>query len=426
VSVPRIARNAVALTCLASLAVISAPIPRAAEKTNPCGPDLFVPAPPSHEAVRAAFAARSYSAGSVASLSVFARSRGPARLQVFRAGIGDVRAPHGLRLTPVSAARRIAVYRGAHWLPVAVRNWASGLYIARIVLGHHVAYAPFVIRPKSSSTNRVAVVVPTNTWAAYNFRDSDGNGYGDTWYADPRVHTVVLARAFLDDGLPQHLARGGFIAWLAQQRQRADFYSDEDLDAIAGGDELARRYDLIVFSGHEEYVTQHMFSVIERYRDLGGNLAFLSANNLYSRVTITRGRMTCLGHFRDFGEPEARLVGVQYRDWSHNAYPNQPYVTRDMAAAPWLFRGTDLRIGERFGYHYGIEIDALAASSPGGIHVLADLPAIFGPGETGQMTFYETPSGAKVFAAGAMNFDYPQSAVTERMLENLWTYLREP
>lgn len=53
-----------------------------------------------------------------------------------------------------------------------------------------------------------AVVLPTNTCAAYNFRDSNGKSYGDTWYAEPRVHTIMLARPFLDQGLPQHLACG--------------------------------------------------------------------------------------------------------------------------------------------------------------------------------------------------------------------------
>ena len=33
--------------------------------------------------------------------------------------------------------------------------------------------------------------------------------------------------------------------------------------------------------------------------------------------------------------------------------------------------------------------------------MLAEIPNLFGPGFTAQMTYYETPAGAKVFAAGA-------------------------
>ena len=43
------------------------------------------------------------------------------------------------------------------------------------------------------------------------------------------------------------------------------------------------------------------------------------------------------------------------------------------------------------------------------------------------MTYYTTPRGAKVFAAGAINFGgsalWP---VTSKLLENLWTELSAP
>ena len=212
--------------------------------------------------------------------------------------------------------------------------------------------------------------------AAYNLRDTDGNGYGNSWYADPRVQTVDLRRPFLSGPLPQWPGR--FVHWLAHSGYSADFYSDEDLDAVATGDRLASRYHLIVFAGHEEYVTQHVFSLVKRYRDLGGNLAFLSANNFYRRVVISPPWMTCIAQFRDLGEPEAGLVGVQYVDWWHRRYPSRPFVVRSVAAAPWLFRGTGLRPGDHFGRGYGIEIDARASSSPPGTRVIAALPSIFG------------------------------------------------
>jgi hypothetical protein len=43
------------------------------------------------------------------------------------------------------------------------------------------------------------------------------------------------------------------------------------------------------------------------------------------------------------------------------------------------------------------------------------------------MTYYETPAGAKVFAAGAINFaaTATQQPVST-MLENLWTRLSQP
>ena len=36
-------------------------------------------------------------------------------------------------------------------------------------------------------------------------------------------------------------------------------------DALASGDDLRRLYDLVVFPGHTEYVSQHAYDVVERY-----------------------------------------------------------------------------------------------------------------------------------------------------------------
>jgi hypothetical protein len=203
----------------------------------------------------------------------------------------------------------------------------------------------------------------------------------------------------------------------------ADFLADDDLERVPTGDRLARLYDLIVFPGHEEYVTTHAFDVIERFRNRGGNLAFLSSNNFFYRVE-RRGRLLFkTGKWRDLGRPEAALVGVQYVDWNQNRYPNRPYTVTGASRAAWLFEGTRLRNGDRFG-HYGIEIDARTSRSPHGIKVLARIGDAFGPGKSAEMTYYETARGSKVFASGVMNFGgsalWPDIS---RLVENLWRRL---
>jgi hypothetical protein len=166
--------------------------------------------------------------------------------------------------------------------------------------------------------------------------------------------------------------------------------------------------------------------VIERYRDLGGNLAFLSANNFFYRVvrrgTTLHGRV----RWRDIGRPESALLGSQYVDWFQRVFPNRPYTVVGATHAPWLFAGTGLRNGARFG-RFGIEIDARTADSPAGTRVLARIANIFGPGKSAEMTYYETAGGARVFAAGVLNFGghawYPEVA---RMIANVWERLARP
>jgi hypothetical protein len=95
--------------------------------------------------------------------------------------------------------------------------------------------------------------------------------------------------------------------------------------------------------------------------------------------------------------------------------------------APWLWAGTGLTDGSTFGQAvggYGIEVDAMTPDSPPSTIVLAQIPDIFGPGITAQMTYYETPAGAKVFAAGALDFGGSATySPMKRMLDNLWARL---
>jgi len=69
-----------------------------------------------------------------------------------------------------------------------VGDWPSGLYFAELDASDgRTGYAPFVVRPASlGAASRVAVVLPTNTWQAYNFYDANGDGWGDTWVRRPQ------------------------------------------------------------------------------------------------------------------------------------------------------------------------------------------------------------------------------------------------
>jgi hypothetical protein len=325
----------------------------------------------------------------------------------------------------VGTPRKVTRSGAKFTLRVGIGTWPSGLYFARLSAARgNLGFAPFVVRPKPYGAARVAVVLPTNTWQAYNFRDVDGDGTGDTWYADPRIPSVDLSRPYLSRGVPPRYR--GFLRWLASTSRAADVLSDDDLERFRGGRQLARLYTLIVFAGHEEYVTEHVYDMIERYRDLGGNLAFLSSNNFFYRVVRRGSRIHRTGRWIDLGRVDAKLIGVHYIGWNEGRYRNRPYVVTGAARAPWFFRGTALRNGASFGFSYGVEIDARSAASPRGTIVLATIPHIFGRGRTATMTYYETGRGAKVFAAGAMNFDAPQSPVTAKLLGNLWEHLSRP
>ena len=117
------------------------------------------------------------------------------------------------------------------------------------------------------------------------------------------------------------------------------------------------------------------------------------------------------------------MIGSQYLNWYQGSYKNRPLRVTGAEHAPWLFEGSGLRNGSSFGT-YGIEVDALADSSPPGVRVLAEIPDIFGPGQTAQMTHYRAANGAQVFDAGVLNFaGTAEDPGVSRMVENLWRHL---
>lgn len=304
-------------------------------------------------------------------------------------------------------------------------EWPSGVYFARLDADDgRSGFAPLIVRP-AAPRRRVAVVMPTSTWQAYNFYDEDGNGWGDTWYARWATKTIDLARPMAFRGVPYRYRSYdlAFQHWLAETGKEVDVYADEDLELFPDPQALRTAYDLLVFPGHTEYVTTGVYDLVEGYRDLGGNLLFLSANNFFRRVDRLQQTLTLIDEWRNLGRPEAALLGVQYVA-SDRGEHQQPFVVNGAEAAPWAFAGTGLVNGSTFG-RYGIEIDARSPESPPQTQVLATIPDLLGPGRTAEMTYYEDPSGARVFSAGALNFAgqvtlWPE---TRQLLENVWQRL---
>src|SRR5205085_5924646 len=122
---------------------------------------------------------------------------------------------HGV---PVRPARTLAPHAAHVPIRVAVGGWPSGLYFACLEAADgRVGFAPFIVRPRRLGTNHVLVVLPTYTWQTYNFRDDNGDGLGDTWYAGWKQNWARLARPYLDRGAPPHFCSYDlpFLNWLA-------------------------------------------------------------------------------------------------------------------------------------------------------------------------------------------------------------------
>ena len=314
-------------------------------------------------------------------------------------------------------------------IAVTPGQWPSGVYAAKLATTDgRVGFAPLILRPPTLGTARQAVVMPTNTWQAYNFDDSDGDGWGDTWYAGGNP-PVRLNRPYRQRGTPPwfrrsdvpflikfhparperpRLPRGGRPGALSERRGAA---------TALRPDRLPRPHRV----RHRARLQRR--AAVPRPRrpphlPLGEQLLLEGGEE--RPVDAAREALARLGR------PESALLGVQYRA-NDNGTKQGVYTVLDTAAAPWLFEGTGLVNGSTLGDMvggYGIEIDAVTPFSPPETRILARIPDLFGPGLSGEMTYYETAAGARVFSAGSLDFS---GSITFqpvwRMLENLWRHM---
>src|SRR5919201_1622351 len=347
--------------------------------------------------VEVGFLARSYPAGGQATASIATDARS-VRLQLFSLAGNPHPTIRDLRKGGVPVA------------PAVTLDWRP------------YRSAPHLVRIRRLGEHNVAVVLSTNTWQASNLLDANGDAWGDSWTVGG-ARAVDLRRPYLDFGLS---ARYGdwdlaFVSWLKRTGKQVDYLTDDDLAAARSGDALRQAYRLLVFPGHEEYVTARAYDLVQRFRDRGGHLMFLSANNFLWKVRRHGQLLRRTGLWRRLNRPEAALVGAQGVLSSRSARRGR-FVVQGAGALPWVFAGTGLGNGSAFG-RFGIEIAARADSSPPQTRVLARIPRLIGAHDA-EMTYYETSAGARVFDAGVLDFAASLGAPAgSRLVDNVWARL---
>ena len=189
---------------------------------------------------------------------------------------------------------------------------------------------------------RQLVVLPTNTWQAYNFYDRDGDGWGDTWYAGGS-RPVELDRPYRDRGVPPRFRRYDlpFLHWLAVDRQDAGHRRRRRPRGLRHGRRAARAL---------------------RPRRLPGPQRVHDRARLRRRRALSRPRRTAhlpLGEqlllarregglhdpprpaVAERGPSRGALLGVQYRA-NDDGRARARSTSIAAEAAPWLFEGTGL------------------------------------------------------------------------------------
>jgi hypothetical protein len=353
----------------------------------------------------------------------------------------------------------------------------SGLYYfhARGESGAFFSF-PLVVAPARPGAP-IAVLSSTNTWNAYNPFGGRSNyilaarmidepivnsladlpryrlaEYGE-WTSATEFAPLSFDRPEPANFVPEavqctepiegrqacHLAPAEWrlLGWLEQHGYAYDLYADYQLHA---GLLDLDAYRVLILAVHPEYWSAEMYRTVKRWVfERGGKLMYLGGNGLNCAVEFLDGgrAMRCLNQwprglesrFHHQVESEANLLGVVFSD--AGAMTSAPYEV--LEPNHWVFAGTGLNRGDRFGTRIlhqrygdgasGHETDKVSPSSPRNVQVLA---RGLNPDQGGaELVYYETAGGGAVFSAGSITYpsallcDPPTSQITLNVLNRM-------
>lgn len=362
------------------------------------------------------------------------------RVEAFRigwyAGLGarrvwsrdDVRVGDQIRHLQVTGATRTVQTSWQPAVQVDTTGWPEGAYLFRLTAdGGAQRYVPYIVTSPEAS-GRVLLVHSLATWQAYNpwggyslYHGPGGLGdYGN------RSYVVSLDRPFAANGAGQFGVYERSVVQLIERLGLPVAHTTSmELDADP---RLATAAKAVITLGHDEYWTQSMRDHVTQARDRGVNVAFLGANACFRRIRLDRSalgsarRVVCYktDYTKDpmYGRdnaivtndwreppdprPESTLTGTLYE-----AYPaNAAYVVAEPSA--WVFAGTGVKAGDRFGDLVGPEYDRVNPDAPlqRPMTVLSHSKLICkGVNSFSDSAYYNHPSsGAGVINVGTMRW----------------------
>jgi hypothetical protein len=285
------------------------------------------------------------------------------------------------------------------------------------------------VRPREGESSDIAVLLNTNTWAAYNdWGGASLYGYvnGQNENSLPSAVSFLRPNPRSQPSIRNHLVGGElqFLTWLAKSELEFDCLTDLDLHISP----LDSGVKLLVLSTHPEYWSAEMYDHLEGFLNSGGSLLYLAGNGIYWKSDLSneglmqvnkRGREL----WRNLGRPESAILGVQYTGDDYGTYA--PFVVED--ASHFLFEGLGLANGETFGHNSlivpgasGNETDKSGSNSPENGSVLAR--GLNEP-EGGHIFSYLHDSGGLVLSFGSITsaaarpIDYVMQGI-------FWNYMR--
>ena len=355
--------------------------------------------------------------------------------------------------------------------PTIVAPERSGLYYvwARTPSGRAFSF-PWVVAP-AAPVARIAVLASTNTWNAYNNFGGRSNYINadclpptptvnarqdldryqrplpfGTWrprdeeyrplsFDRPEPHCHLFDDPAVTDPVQGRVQCGvapgewRLYGWLEREGWAYDLYGEGHLhEGLLPLD----AYDVLIIAVHPEYWSRAMYQAVKSWVfERGGRLMYLGGNGLNCEVVFEAdGSMRCLSHLHsERGEMGGKSPdgSIEYESRMHRTLESEANLlgvvcteTGIMTAAPyrvvdeghWIFAGTGLKRGDRFGQPSlheripggasGHETDKRSPFSPANTVLLAKGE---NPDEGGsEVVLHERDSGGAVFSVGSITW----------------------
>lgn len=339
-----------------------------------------------------------------ASVDVEVAREGAAREVVWTAsGI-----PGSFHETPSDASARGCGWPAAIEIPVG-RDWRSGYHSVTVRADGEATHAFFAVRPRRADPAPILLVLATTTYHAYNdwggpslytggtrvsFERPMARGFlvkpepaGRMMQAEPDREAMGYRSWARPLGLSDWSGASGwwnwerpFTRWAERLGYQIDVAVSWDLERHPGALE---GHELFVCAGHDEYWSWGMRDALDRFVASGGNAAILSGNTCCWQVRFKDGHraMTSYKYRADddpvlgtsdqhllsgawadrrIDRPETETIGLTFTRGGYSRYglgaPDSPAAYEVHRPDHWVFEGTGLQRGDRFG-----ERDAIVA-----------------------------------------------------------------
>ena len=323
-------------------------------------------------------------------------------------------------------------------------TWTTGVYLAKLsAVGGNQSFIFFVVR-NDGGTEAINFQTSVTTYQAYNEWGGlslYNNATNNSVYRYAHATKVSFDRPFDpndSNGAGHYLyTEYPFVRWA--EKQGYDLTYTSDVDTHTNVNPLTNHRAFLSI-GHDEYWSKGMRDNLQNAINAGMNAAFFSANSVFwqirfepnaagvpNRVEVGYKEFAnspgapgpdpqwnvnnpiVTTHFREapVNQPENALLGVMYQDQVSRDYA---YVVQN--ASNWIYAGTGFVNGTSVPGIVGYEYDKVwnNGQTPPGLIILSSSPVVGcceGSGSsTANSTLYTAASGARVFAAGTIQWSY--------------------